>query len=285
MYKPGNIIYTDYSSLKTSDGVTSTLIAGNTTEQGYREGRGAEARFYRITGFTQITQNHVVVADILNNCLRMIDRQTRVTSVFSGDCYSRGYTDGSQFYNPQSVIRDLKDESQLLVADKYNKAVRSVDVNTGDVSTFVKSELLYIISHLTQDDSGDLYVIASFHALYRITYIDRTIQLISGKPMSSGYRDSTLLNSRFFNPHELLFIGHQVLLVAERDNKRIQVVDMKADRVSTLDLCSGCLNNPVSLLLTANYLYVGQYQAVQQFICEYTLYYNQSIILSVSVFY
>ena len=45
-HKPGYIIYTDNNAVKTTDGTTVVLLAGNSLQGGYREGRGAEARFY-----------------------------------------------------------------------------------------------------------------------------------------------------------------------------------------------------------------------------------------------
>ena len=40
-----NIIYTDYSALKTTDGQSITTIAGNSLKWGYKEGVGDEAVF------------------------------------------------------------------------------------------------------------------------------------------------------------------------------------------------------------------------------------------------
>ena len=73
-YRPGFIVYTDKHALMTSDGTTTHLIAGNSTQEGYREGVGAEARFYYIRGFAQISEKIVVVADRYNHCLRRLDR-------------------------------------------------------------------------------------------------------------------------------------------------------------------------------------------------------------------
>ena len=93
-YRPGYLLYTEKRALMTSDGTTTHLIAGNSTQGGYREGVGAEARFNYITGFAQISVKLIVVADFYNHCMRLIDRTTNNTSVFSGQCKSRGYEDG-----------------------------------------------------------------------------------------------------------------------------------------------------------------------------------------------
>ena len=78
-YRPGYILYTDNSSLMTSDGKTTHLIAG--TRGQYREGVGAEARFFSISGFTQLSGKRDIVADHDNHCLRQTLHQSSVDSV------------------------------------------------------------------------------------------------------------------------------------------------------------------------------------------------------------
>ena len=55
-YKPGNIIYTDQNSLKTTDGVTTAIIAGHPTQSGYKDAEGENSRFTMITGFIWSTK-------------------------------------------------------------------------------------------------------------------------------------------------------------------------------------------------------------------------------------
>ena len=98
---------------------------------------GAEARFSTITGFTQISEKLVVVADSNNYCMRLIDRTTNDTSEFSGQCgESNGYEDGrpGRFGYPWSVVIDKRDKNQLLITE-YNAAVRTVDVKSQAVGT------------------------------------------------------------------------------------------------------------------------------------------------------
>ena len=233
---------------------------------------GAEARFSPITGFAQISEKLLVVADSFHHCMRLIDRATNKTSVFSGQCESRGYEDGSpgQFNSPWSVAMDqIRDKNQLLITDRYNKALRTVDVKSQAVSTFVQSDSLDQLRSMTQEEkSGDLYVTA-YHAVYRIMYIEKTVSLMSGSTGSnSGYKDSTLLNSLFYDPFEIIFITPKTLLVADAGNNKLRLVDMTSDKVTTLNVTSS-LNEPTSLLLTNNALYVGQIKIITQCKCDY----------------
>ena len=265
-YRPGFIIYSDAHTLVTSYGTTTHLIAGNSTQKGYREGVGAEARFGKITGFAQISEKLVVVADSSNCCMRMIDRTTNTTSVFSGQCGSYGYQDGrpGQFSYLWSVMIDKRDKNQLLITDYYNAAVRTVNVMSQVVGTFVKSDSLLYIRGITQEEkSCDLYVTA-YNALYRVTYTQRTVSLISG---STG---SNPIDSPFNYPNELIFITPETLLVADWDHSKLRLVHVNSDKVTTLNTTNS-LSSPGSLLLTNNSLYVGQDKKITQYKCEYNI--------------
>ena len=232
LYRPGFLLYTDRHALMTSDGTTTHLIAGNSTEDGYKEGVGAEARCDVRVGFAQISEKLVVVADHFNRCLRLIDRTTNNTSEFSGLCreYS-GYQDGGpgRFNGPESAVIDKRNKNQLLIVDRYNKSVRTVNVSSRVVDTFVESDSLQYIRSITQDQkSGDVYVTVP-QAVYRVAYIQRIVSMISRSTDSFSYKDSTLLDSLFDWPYELIFITPHTLLVADKDNKKLRLVDMNSD--------------------------------------------------------
>ena len=158
-------------------------------------------------------------------------------------------------------------KNQLLITDYSNKAVRTVDVMSQFVGTFVKSDSLQYIRSITQDQTrGDLYVTVP-QAVYRITYTQRIVSMIARRTDSFSCKDSTLLDSLFDWPYELIFITPHTLLVADKDNKKLRLVDMNSDNVRTLSVRNS-LNNPNSLLLTNNSLYVGQYQKIIQYKCK-----------------
>ena len=269
LYRPGYLVYTDRDALMTSDGTTTHLIAGSFSQNGYREGVGAEARFNTIIGFVQISEKLIIVADHWNRCLRLIDRTTNNTSEFSGQCGGSGYEDGrpGRFKLLESAVLDKRDKNQLLILDPNNLAVRTENVRSRVVDTFVESDSLQYIRRITQEEkSGDLYVTAK-NSVYRIIYINRTVSLISGND-NGYYRDSTLLDSQFNSPNELIFIAFKTLLVAERNNNNLRLLDIYSDKVTTLN-ATNSLYNPTSLLLTNNSLYVGQRKKILQCMCDY----------------
>ena len=200
--------------------------------------------------------------------MRLIDRTTHNTSQFSGQCMSAGYNNdrSGQFSSPNTVVIDKRDKNQLLITDYWNNAARTVDLMSQVVGTFVKSD----IRGITQEEkSGDLYV-TSHGAVYRIMYTQRSVLLISGSPRSPSYRDSTLLDSRFYSPYALIFITPHILLVADYVNNKLRLLDMNSDKVTTLNVINS-LKKPYSLLLTNNSLYLGQRMKITQYKCEHNI--------------
>ena len=271
-YQPGNIIYADKCSLKTTDGVTAAIIAGHPTQSGYKDADRENSRFGLITGFIGITAKILIAADYYNHCLRRIHRDTGLTTTFSGMCGSSGYQDGRQakFHQPCSIIRNNQNISQLLVTDMYNNAIRIVAVGDGSAGTLIKSITVRDPWSLTQNTAGDIFV-TTFYAVYRISYTEKTMTLIAGSPTNTGYRDGSLLNSLFYYPKELIFISTDRLLAADYYNNQIRILDLDKDQVTTLNLCTGCVSIlwPYSIMLTNDSLYVGQYRKILRFKCKF----------------
>lgn len=271
-YYPGSVIYTDDHSVMTSDGVTSTTVAGNATEEGYLEGHGSEARFRNVFGFTQLTlEKEVIVADTWNHCLRKVNRDSTATSVWTGQCEKAGYKFGKagQFRYPYAVMRDQNDKDQLLVTDSGNKAVRTVNIATGAIGTFVQSNALNVLRYLTQDKSGDMFVTAA-NSIQRISYADKKVTLIAGSPTKRGYEDLDLLSSLFNYPYDIALVGPQEFLVADPGNQKIRLLDLAANKVTTLNVCKGCalMRTPNSVLINNGSLYAGERKRIQKYTCK-----------------
>ena len=268
LYQPGYIIYTDKYALMTSNGDKTHLIAGNPAENGYKGGVGEEARFGAIHGITHISKRLVVVVDTSNHCLRVIERTTRSTSVLSGICRgSPGYQDGrlARFNLPLSVVVDQKDKHQLHVTDFFNKAVRTVNVKSRIVSTFVKSDSFTRLNFMTQHkQTGDLYVTPD-RSVFKIAYVTKKITLISANPYG---------NDPFKELYGLIFISHDTLLLADYSNNKLRLLDTHTHEATTLNVsnASNNLRLPISILLTDNCLYVGQFHQIVKYQCKYVLF-------------
>ena len=80
LFIPGNIVYSEGKSLKTTNGRTKQLIAGDSGVYGYAEGIGVDAYFKYIASFLQLNSTTLLVVDSGNHCLRLVDRITTTTS-------------------------------------------------------------------------------------------------------------------------------------------------------------------------------------------------------------
>ena len=116
-------------------------IAGS-GNAGYQDGRAA--MFDEITGFAQVSGNIVLIADHGNNCIRKVDRQQGLTSTAAGKCGDTGWRDGSlgnsRFSQPYNIIKSFTGNNTFFVTDHNNHAIREINLDSGNVSTFLKDE-------------------------------------------------------------------------------------------------------------------------------------------------
>lgn len=282
--RPGYIMYSTPGALLTTNGVDTILIAGDVEELGYREGTRGDARFNVLSGFSQVGGDFVVVMDSINYCIRLVNSISGDTSVFSGDCTNRGVIDGdassARFEVPFHSVIDSANPSQILVLEAERELIRTVDLETGTAGTFYSAEDISndfdrgTTNHVLQDHNNDLYISVesvSFNAgaIFKLTYEDRIATLITGSVRTSGLIDGSLLDARFSNLRQKVFLSTSTMLVADFSNNLLRLIDIEADGVASLDLCSGCLNFPYSLLLTNDALYVGTSVGITQFVCKF----------------
>ena len=280
-YVPGNILFSDGHALKTTDGTTTSLIAGSSSS-GYSTSSGSSARFNYLFGFHQITATRVFLVDSYNHCMRMLDRTSNASYVsYAGYCCNAGYADGTSrapFYSPWSAIADKKATGRLLVTDKSNHAIRHVYTNYHGyqyVTTFYRStSSLQNPTGITQEHtSGDLFITTQARYVYKLAYSSKAQTLLSGTA-SSGFQDGFFCQTLFYAPYELLLLRPHKLLIADSHNHRLRVLDLNS--LMTSSLCSGTsgtvdgnltactLQYPYSLAVINDSLFIGQYQAIRE---------------------
>ena len=111
-----------------------TTLAGS-RERGFADGRGAAARFDEPTGIAVDAAGVVFVADDGNHCIRRITNG--VVDTLAGNV-TYGFNDGvgaaARFNHPRGLALDPI-TGNLLVTDRGNQRIRSVDPRTGTVTT------------------------------------------------------------------------------------------------------------------------------------------------------
>lgn len=283
LFLQGNLIIASGHSLQTTDGNTTTLIAGSPADRDYVEGVGDTARFDHIKGIIHLTNDIVLVVDSLNDCLRAVNRNTSETSVYLGDCTNNGYRDGDNplFWNPAGLIRDVKNTTTLFTICSITDVLRSIDTTTNTTQTLIASSELAFANDLTQNqESGDIYI-TTWHSVIRYDYNGSFLTTISGSD-TSGYTDNVLSLATYSNPQGIVIFGVDMLLVADKDNNVIRVLHLQTNS-TTWSICSGVsgytdsnitscqLASPSAMLVLDGKIYIGQDSRIRFIESEYTI--------------
>lgn len=261
----GSLLFSDNNYLKTTNGSsTDTLWTSSET----------------ITGFLQTSSSHVLLPDYWRHCIRDLDRANNQVSVLYGVCGTSGSTDGqgklARFNHPQSIITDKLHFGKLLVADRFNRAIRSIESQSGKVSTVVQ----YLSSRPKYMEwYEESLLVTSEHQIHVITWNDRdeaAAAVLTGST-TSGYRDGTFSSARFSYPSGISYLSPHMFLVIDYGNQNIRLLDMRNRRV--LPACVESLCNisfrftaePDSVLRAEDSVYVGLKGQVLQLSGEYNI--------------
>jgi sugar lactone lactonase YvrE len=143
----GNISFTDCWNHRirkiTPEGVVSTLAGGGPTGEDakatWRDGTGAEARFFAPCGLAIDSKDNLYVADAENHRIRKITPAAVVTTIAGSGPSSkegRGFADGpvaqSRLNTPTELV--VTDDGTVYFSDTYGNRIRKITPN-GVVST------------------------------------------------------------------------------------------------------------------------------------------------------
>jgi len=109
------------------DGEVTTPV-GVGGEEGFADGQHAAARFQLPCGLALDMDDHLIVGDVANDCIRKVSTADgRVTTV-AGRAGQEGFADGegeaARFNSPQGVAVD--GNNNILVADVFNHRIRMI---------------------------------------------------------------------------------------------------------------------------------------------------------------
>ena len=217
--------------------------AGNGAEE-YKDGTKEKAAFNFPMGLVSDDKGKLFVADTLNHCIRIIDKEGKV-STLAGKGKS-GYKDGNLeealFNEPTDVILDKK--GVLYVLDSGNQCIRKIENN--QVTTLVGGD--------TEIDEATGYKKLSTK---KVEAAEESKKKTDEK--TDGSEETEVLEEvvGFNFPKSFILVNEEAILVADTMNHAIKLVDLKGN-VKTLIDESQDIMAPVGLAYQDGILMVAE---------------------------
>ena len=262
---PGNILFSDHSSLYTTDGNNITVVHDFSAN-----GHGT------ILGFAQTSKFEIITVDPYDSCLRVFNRLQYTVYKFAGNCKKEGYRDGTDalFSWPQSVIQDNQTPCLLYVTDYYNAAVRMITksqlpfVNTLTKTSPNSLYRRHMYTGIIQDYSGQYLCILYMNGLERFD-LSRNISV------NILSRNTRFTNSAAIYDNDIGYLGsiilHEGLIIISDTNRHaLVVINVSMGTYSTSLVCTGVAGHlsgnssfcqlymPFGLLKMDGDIYVGE---------------------------
>jgi DNA-binding beta-propeller fold protein YncE len=231
----------------TGAGGTNFSFTG-TESNGYQEGKACPgefdaavngcAYFNRPTGIALSPDGKTLyVAEGSSNRIRAVNAKTGKTSLIAGSG-TAGFVDGvgsaAQFNGPYTI--DISgDGKTLYVADKYNHAVRAIDIATKNVTTLFgdgriglrdgsfDDAVLAIPEYIEEEDGVLYWTEAGSHTVRSAVLSSRVVDTIAGA--GKGYADGIGAVAKFNTPKGMTKRGSK-LFVADYANDLIRAIDL-----------------------------------------------------------
>ncbi len=250
---------------------TVETIAGQCGTPGYKNAKGADARFDFLDGIAT-DGTTLWVADDGNAVIRTIDLGTMDVATLTGQQNNPGYVDGSNSEARFEAMRGmtLLGSDLYLVEEGPNNAVRRIDSMTGDVDTVAGGNgagntngggdvAKFNRPRKLGSDGTDLFIgDTENHRLRKIVLGDsdstsNDVTTFAGS--SAGYTDATGTAAQFRRLRGVTFDGTD-LIVADSDNCVIRKVTVAGGVVTTIagvQPGGGCSNHKVDFALQAEF--------------------------------
>ena len=271
--RPGYILFSDGSSIKTTNGQIVKALAGSPTITGYVNAEGSKARFNGIRSFERLNKSHLVIADFDNSCLRLLNMETSLVSDYAGSCTEPGDAVGkalevARFRTPLYLdIGRMQTKDMLFVADTGLNLIRIVNIEAHTVGNFPFPHQLDKIKGLVLDtiDNEQLVVFSEMY-IQKVKLADRLPPKIY-RAESTGSRDGALHDALFEVLHTATALARNVYLLSGNGFNGLRVVDLKNGQVSSICIkasafrkgsISNCqIDRSYGIAVVGNAVYIG----------------------------
>lgn len=120
-------VLTTAGNIQTVAGGGDERVENRYIKGGYADGQGAASRFYAPVGLTFAADGSLYIADSLNNAVRVLSPDGKVSTVAGGELHGagNGWGTDAQFDGPADIAVDTR--GALWVTDRWNRTIRMVD--------------------------------------------------------------------------------------------------------------------------------------------------------------
>jgi len=217
-------------------GIVTTLAGSGSPA--FADGTGALASFNQPRGVAVTSTGDIVVADYLNNRIRLVTPLGVVTTLAGSGAGSflNGTGTGAQFYGPSGVA--VTSTGDIVVADTFNNRIRLV-TPLGVVTTLAGQANAGPFADATGVDatfnrpygiavipSSDVIVVVDQynHRIRLVTYPGGVVTTLAGNA-SAAFADGTGALASFNTPSGVAVIPlSELIVVADTGNRRIRLV-------------------------------------------------------------
>ena len=225
--------------------LTKTVFAGSSSS-GSTDGTGTAARFFGPEGLATDGTN-LYVTDSGNYTIRKVSIATGEVTTLAGTPGLYGTVDGTgpaaRFFSIDGIATD---GTRVYVADSFEQTIRSIAIQTGQVSTIAGSagsagttDGVGLAARFNDPggmatDGTYLYVPeGNSDTIRRIKLATGEVTTIAGNPGQYGWADGTGSSATFYLPEWVVSDGTN-LYVADTDNNTIRKILLASGAVTTL---------------------------------------------------
>lgn len=233
--------------------------------------RVKKANGARVPGDTKLDAGgRVYISNPAQNViLRAANALSAPTEVFAGRPREAGRRNGDRsealFAGPTAITVDNSVAGGLYIADTLNHSIRKIGfdnrvesvLGTGmpGISLFDGNRISDIANvqlnsprGIAADNTGNIFIAdTDNHAIYFLDMAQRKLLLLAGQPGESGKEDGAGRSAKFKRPAGMALSNDgRLLTVADEDNNRVRLIELKRDErgdltglVSTLGVASG----------------------------------------------
>ena len=230
MRRDGFVLYSSTSSMYTID------LKGKGIYQLTDFNGQSNTNITLISSFAQLNRDWVLLIDIGNHCVKLMDRFKNTTEPFIGTCGLRGYRNGlfgdALFNYPYTIVPNPTRTEFFLTENYYIRRIEFHDIHR------VYKQLAHeqhVILGLAIDFYNGIGYYTTTYRLHKflLATSENTISQMKDA-VGSGDRDGCLKKSKYNHPDDLAFLDSNTLLLNDRKNLRLRVLNLKDGSSSSI---------------------------------------------------